>query len=524
MHAANHHLFLRQQFFRLIDPVIILGMMLVSASVRWGALPDREIMSMVSLVTLSIVVFHLAGVYENLRSYRLRDWCQRPLIALVYVLAAFFVIAYFDAGGYGSGKVPGGYLFSRGVLLGWAGGTAMALVVSRALVFRLMIEAHRRGEGLDYVILAGNPDQCFAFLNHLHRHPELGMRVVAIASDALKSRESNSVSVGNIIDLPKLVENYDVNKVVICGMVGNEDLVVRTLTLLQRHPVDIQYAPDMALAPMFAFRIRDCAGRPLMDLSSSPLSPSANLLKEIEDRLLSAILLICFSPVMTCVAVAVKVSSPGPVFFIQDRHGLHGKAIKVLKFRSMRCKPLAAAPSAVAIVQASAKEADTDTPPEGLTSSGGGGGNRRSPISTSDSGGLAVAMRVESAAEFKQATKDDPRITTVGKFIRRTSLDELPQLINVFLGDMSLVGPRPHAIKHNQEFSESIDDLMRRHYVKPGITGLAQVSGARGETKSVDDMRRRVTYDLEYIRNWSLWLDGRILFMTIFKGFWNNQP
>jgi putative colanic acid biosynthesis UDP-glucose lipid carrier transferase len=126
--------------------------------------------------------------------------------------------------------------------------------------------------------------------------------------------------------------------------------------------------------------------------------------------------------------------------------------------------------------------------------------------------------------DFVQATVGDPRVTPLGRILRRTSLDELPQFFNVLRGDMSIVGPRPHALKHNRQFTASIGELMRRHYVKPGITGLAQINGARGETRTVDDMRRRVNLDLEYIRTWSLWLDLKIIVLTVFRGFINNQP
>jgi lipopolysaccharide/colanic/teichoic acid biosynthesis glycosyltransferase len=126
--------------------------------------------------------------------------------------------------------------------------------------------------------------------------------------------------------------------------------------------------------------------------------------------------------------------------------------------------------------------------------------------------------------DFKQATVGDPRITPIGHFLRKSSLDELPQFLNVLRGDMSIVGPRPHAIRHNQQFAGSIAELMRRHYVKPGITGLAQINGARGETRTINDMRRRVELDLAYIRNWSLWLDLKIILLTPIRGFINRQP
>nr|MBA3938187.1 sugar transferase [Planctomycetota bacterium] len=126
--------------------------------------------------------------------------------------------------------------------------------------------------------------------------------------------------------------------------------------------------------------------------------------------------------------------------------------------------------------------------------------------------------------DFKQASENDPRITPLGRLLRKTSLDELPQFLNVIRGDMSIVGPRPHAVRHNEQFAKTIAELMRRHYVKPGITGMAQINGARGETRTINDMRRRLHYDLYYIRNWSLWLDLKIIILTPFKGFINRQP
>lgn len=176
---------------------------------------------------------------------------------------------------------------------------------------------------------------------------------------------------------------------------------------------------------------------------------------------------------MLLIAAVIKLTSPGPVLFIQERHGRYGKAIRVLKFRTMRaehCSP------------------DTDS------------------------------------GQFKQVAKGDMRVTGFGRFLRNTSFDELPQFLNVLAGDMSVVGPRPHAIAHNLRFARDIGELMRRHYVKPGITGLAQISGSRGETHTVEDMRRRVAFDLEYLRRWSLWLDVTIILRTFFSGWINRHP
>ena len=187
----------------------------------------------------------------------------------------------------------------------------------------------------------------------------------------------------------------------------------------------------------------------------------------MEDIVLSTIILTLITPIMLIVAFAIKLTSPGPVLFKQTRYGADGDEIKVWKFRSM---------------------------------------------TTQDNG-----------EHIQQATKGDPRITPFGAFMRKTSLDELPQFFNALSGSMSIVGPRPHAVAHNEEYREKIQGYMLRHKVKPGITGLAQINGFRGETDTLDKMEGRVHYDLKYIQTWSIGLDLKIIFLTIFKGFVNKN-
>jgi putative colanic acid biosynthesis UDP-glucose lipid carrier transferase len=196
-------------------------------------------------------------------------------------------------------------------------------------------------------------------------------------------------------------------------------------------------------------------------LNESPLTsrPTAALSKSLVEKTVAFLAIIALSPILLIIALAVKINSPGPVFFKQDRHGWNGKVIKVWKFRS---------------------------------------------------------MRVHDDRDVKQASRNDSRITPVGRFIRRTSLDELPQLFNVLQGHMALVGPRPHAVAHNNYYSGKILAYMARHRIKPGITGLAQISGCRGETDTIDKMQKRVEIDLQYINSWSLWLDLKILVKTPF--------
>lgn len=205
----------------------------------------------------------------------------------------------------------------------------------------------------------------------------------------------------------------------------------------------------------------------LIKLFDTPFYGFNRFIKRAEDIVLSIIILILISPILLTVALAIKLTSSGPILFKQTRNGLNGKPITVFKFRSMKV--------------------------------------------------------MENDHKVKQATKNDPRVTKVGAFIRRTSLDELPQFFNVLSGSMSIVGPRPHAVLHNEQYRALIPGYMLRHKVKPGITGLAQIRGWRGETDTLDKMERRVECDLLYIKNWSLWLDIKIIFLTIFKGFINKS-
>jgi putative colanic acid biosynthesis UDP-glucose lipid carrier transferase len=214
--------------------------------------------------------------------------------------------------------------------------------------------------------------------------------------------------------------------------------------------------------------VSEVVGVPMLDLSASPIIGGRRVLKALEDIFISALILILISPLLAAIAIAVKLTSPGPVLYRQKRHGWNGEEITVYKFRSM-------------------------------------------------------VVHHENGGGVTQAKKNDPRITPLGAFLRRTSLDELPQFINVIQGRMSIVGPRPHAVVHNEEYKELVPGYMLRHKVKPGITGWAQIHGLRGETDTLDKMKKRVEYDLYYIENLSIWMDLKIILATMFKGFVNES-
>jgi putative colanic acid biosynthesis UDP-glucose lipid carrier transferase len=225
----------------------------------------------------------------------------------------------------------------------------------------------------------------------------------------------------------------------------------------------IYYVPDIFVFDLIQARSGEIHGIPVVAMCETPFYGYRGVAKRLTDIAFSAGILLMTLPVLVIVAVSVKLSSPGPIIFKQRRYGLDGREIQVYKFRTMRV--------------------------------------------------------TEDGTKIRQASKTDSRVTRIGSILRRSSLDELPQLINVLQGRMSLVGPRPHAVAHNEEYRKLIKGYMVRHKVLPGITGLAQVNGCRGETAQLEDMQARVNYDLDYLRYWTPMLDIKILFLTIFKVF-----
>lgn len=228
--------------------------------------------------------------------------------------------------------------------------------------------------------------------------------------------------------------------------------------------VDLRWVPDTDTMTILSHRCRDFLGIPMVDLNHPASTGLRGLGKALFDRGFALCVLILLLPLFAVLSLAIKYSSSGPVFFKQPRLGLNGQRFEVYKFRSMK-------------------------------------------------------LHQEGEGKLTQATRDDPRVTPVGRFMRRTSLDELPQFLNVLKGDMSVVGPRPHALIHNDLYKDKLVMYMQRHRVKPGITGWAQINGCRGETDTEEKMARRIALDLNYIRNWSFLMDLKIILWTAFKGW-----
>ncbi|WP_460428690.1 undecaprenyl-phosphate glucose phosphotransferase [Azotobacter armeniacus] len=264
------------------------------------------------------------------------------------------------------------------------------------------------------------------------------------------------------------VRQHGAHEVWLCLPLSEGGAIRSILYALRHHTVEIRFIPDWGDIRLLNHRISHIAGLYTLDLSCSPMDGPARLIKRLEDLLVGIPITLLILPACVLIGLAVKLTSRGPMLFKQYRTGISGKRFKVYKFRSM-------------------------------------------------------VVHQESNGEVPQACRNDARVTPLGAFLRRTSLDELPQFFNVLQGRMSIVGPRPHALVHNEYYKDLVESYMQRHKVKPGITGWAQVSGYRGETDSLEKMRRRVEFDLWYIDNWSLWLDLKIIFLTVFKGFVNKN-
>ncbi|WP_448124924.1 undecaprenyl-phosphate glucose phosphotransferase [Pseudomonas veronii] len=294
-------------------------------------------------------------------------------------------------------------------------------------------------------------------LSRQKRSPLVGL----VGATATAAPGVQSQILGELPDLPQLIRQHGIRRLYITHSLQEATHIEALYINLLEISVDVIWVPDLNNMLLLNHCVAEVDGLPAIFLNESPLTsrPTAALSKSLLDKSVALLALILLSPLLLLFAVLIKLTSPGPVIFKQDRHGWNGQVIKVWKFRS---------------------------------------------------------MRVHDDHEVRQASRHDSRITPVGRFMRRTSIDELPQLFNVLQGHMALVGPRPHAVAHNDYYSGKIHAYMARHRIKPGITGLAQINGCRGETETLEKMQKRVDIDLRYINTWSLWLDIKILLKTPF--------
>jgi putative colanic acid biosynthesis UDP-glucose lipid carrier transferase len=350
--------------------------------------------------------------------------------------------------------------FSRRVILTWFAITPFVVVVAQAAFRRYAVFSALRGKIQQSHIIVGANETGRRLARRLQANPHLGPFKGFFDdrdSDRLPGLTQEQL-LGGMTDITNYARLNGVSNIYICLPIRPDERLSRLLDELKDTTASIYFVPDIFIFDLMQARVCEIDGIPLLAVCETPFAGMNGVLKRASDILFASILLMLLWPVLAVIAIAVRLTSPGPALFRQLRYGLYGEPINVYKFRSMTV--------------------------------------------------------CEQDGDIVQARRHDPRITPLGGFLRRTSLDELPQLFNVLVGTMSLVGPRPHAVSHNEEYRKIIDGYMLRHKVRPGITGWAQVNGFRGETESVDKMQRRVEYDLDYLRNWSLRLDLTILART----------
>ena len=343
--------------------------------------------------------------------------------------------------------------------------STIAFVVAGRGILRVALERrYRAGRGVERVLIAGGGELARAVVDRINSHSELGFRIVGYLQNGEESRLAPLPCLGRVDEVERVVREHEIEHVFVALPHASSEAMTALLDRLVQNLVSIHVVPDLLQFMVLRSRVEDIDGLPTINLTETPLEGWSRFVKRGFDLLVAMAALVLFSPLMLLVAVAIWLEDHGPVFYRQVRMGLDGKSFDIVKFRSMRV----------------GAERDTGA---------------------------------------KWAERDDPRRTRVGRWIRAWSLDELPQLWNVVMGDMSVIGPRPERPEFVEQFRAELPNYMLRHKVRAGITGWAQVHGWRGDTS----LRKRLQFDLYYITHWTPWLDLRILWMTVFHGIFHRN-
>lgn len=444
--------------YRGVDTMVILSTLFLSFLYTGNYYPEGYVIAGLA----SIILFSLAARFTDTYS----SWTARPFSDEVIHIVATWIVSFFVLIFFGF-MTKTSAEFSRVTLISWLVITPLFLVLARYGLRRLFSYLKLLGLNNKTIVIAGMTSNGLKFAHELEANPDYGYQVAGFYGDK-KSPLYEKIKQ----DYPIL---GDYNELIQVARIGNWDQIYLALPIESKKRISsildrltdtatpVRMLPDYFTSNLLKSKYLEIVNTPILSIYDSPFSANNAFIKRAEDIIFGSIILALISPLMILIAIIIKLTSKGPIIFKQIRYGLNGEKIQVWKFRSMSV--------------------------------------------------------CENGNTVKQATKNDSRITPVGAFLRKTSLDELPQFINVLNGNMSIVGPRPHAVVHNEEYRSLIPGYMLRHLVKPGITGWAQINGWRGETDNLYKMRKRLEFDLEYMREWSLFLDIKIIIFTIFRGF-----
>lgn len=460
-------------FKHLLDPFIIWSMLILTT---W--MYDEDFTSYY-LVLVIITFFISSYIYERILIYR--NWRKGRLLAYMRdtVMGWLVIIAILLFLGYAT-KFHN--QFSARVLLTWFIATPLILIASHITVRSIVTNLYNKGKLRSAIVIGAN-ETSLAFIQHIAELPFLLISYQGFFDERNSSRIAGDFGshsgelanpptattvtrpdnfgsrLGGLVDAVPYIQKHNIEMVFISLPMSSQPRIQKLMDELPDTTASIYFLPDIYIFDLMQTRFEYIGDVPVVAMSESPFVGVDGVVKAVSDFVLAFLIIILLSPLMACIALAVKFTSPGPVIFKQRRYGLNGEEITVYKFRSMTV--------------------------------------------------------TEDGAKIEQAKQNDQRLTKIGGFLRRTSLDELPQFFNVLQGRMSIVGPRPHAVAHNELYRKLIKGYMLRHKAKPGITGWAQVNGWRGETEVLEKMKARIEHDLYYLKHWSIWLDLWIIFKTV---------
>ena len=438
---------------RLVDPVaVVLTLFACLTAFRVDPEAHYQLLALLAAL-LSSTVFGVAGHSQHRRFAGYWDESVNVVFCWLVVFALILLIGYlFKSSQY----------FSRRVLLSWFVLTPGFILGTRLVLRTLRSRMGRRYKAFNRAVILGVNPTGLQLAQELAGDASLGVKLDGWFDDRAAERVSlpeGQTLLGTMSEVAEYVRDNRVAQVYVCLPIVMERRIKEVLRGLRDTTTAIYFVPDIHLFDLIQARISSINGLPVLAINASPFVGVNVAVKRAVDVVLSLMILTALSSLMLTLAVAVKFTSPGPVLFKQRRYGVHGEEFMIYKFRTLTV--------------------------------------------------------VQDGAHIPQVKKGDARLTRLGGFLRRHSLDELPQFINVLQGRMSIVGPRPHAVAHNEMYRRLVDGYMVRHIVRPGITGWAQVHGLRGEIKTLDEMKSRVHYDLEYVRHWSLGLDLNIMLKTV---------
>ena len=433
-----------------------------------GHPPVEQYLNVLPFVAIIVpLAFHLQGLYRLRRGRSRIDDFFNVLVGSIFavvlgVVATLYFQAYYasneqrDVGAFEVSRLVWGLFLVLNISFGY---------LSRKFIREALERRWLAGIGLRRILIAGAGDLGRVVADRILEHRELGYQIVGFVDDKAGGDHLGYRGLpllGSLTEAADIVANEKIDDLYVALPLEEHMKLLDLVESTSREGVDVKVVPDLLQFIALRARLEDLDGVPVINLNDVPLQGLSAFVKRSLDIVISSFALLIMALPGLLIAWRIKRSSPGPVFYAQERMGLDGKQFTVYKFRT---------------------------------------------------------MRMHQDHRVTQATRNDPRVTRVGAFLRRTSLDELPQFFNVLRGEMSVVGPRPHAMEHNELYKELIDRYMLRHRVKPGITGWAQINGLRGQTDTIDKMRKRIEFDIYYIQHWSFQLDLRIILRTALHGW-----